>query len=159
MIVSVHALFSTSPKIGARLISKGSAHLVPKGSVLPSHTAVLINERWVHESTGKTGVTIRSLDLWNLEHHEVARVKLADQVYQVVADKYREIQHKQYDYLGLFYIGLYIAASYFGVKIPVKNKWQSDNRYFCCEVLGKLTDQYYGMSAPAQILFQLQGVS
>ena len=37
-----------------------------------------------------------------------------------------------------------------------KNLWESDNKYFCCEVLGYLTKMYYGMSSPVQIMASLK---
>lgn len=156
MIVTLHALFSSSKLIGAQLISKGTAHLEPSIKDVPSHTALLVNNRWVHESTGKSGVKVLSYDLWKTIHTEVGRIQLESRQYQEIADKYREIKDKDYDYLGIFFLGLAIIPTFFGFKLPDKNLWESDNKYFCCEVLGYLTKMYYGMSSPVQIMAALK---
>lgn len=155
MKVTVEALFSFNHKIGAYLIAYGTAHLAPNTKEKVSHTAVLINGRWVHEATGE-GVTVKSYELWSTEHTEVARVKLQDQEYQIIADHCREILGKKYDYAGVFYLGIVTVPTFVGAKLPSKNLWQSNNKYFCCELLGKLTGHDYSMSAPVQILERLR---
>lgn len=155
MVVTVHALFSYNNLIGSKIIANGTAHLAPKMNVKASHTAVLINERWVHESTGHSGVRVISYELWKQINIEVGRIKLADREYQEIADEYRKIKDKDYDYPGVIFFGLAIIPTFLGFKLPKKNKWESPNRYFCCEVLGKLTGKYYGMHSPIQILEEM----
>ena len=155
MIVSNHALFSSNNLIGSKVISKGTAHLESEIKDVPSHTAVLVNERWVHESTGHSGVRVISYDAWSKINKEVGRVQLASREYQVIADQYRNIKGKKYDYPGVFYLGLCIIPTFVGFKLPKKNKWESSNKYFCCEALGSLTGHYYGMETPVQILAKL----
>lgn len=154
MIVTVHALFSNNKLIGSKIISEGTKHLEPNTPKI-SHVAVLVNGRWVHEATG-AGVHISSYDLWSKHHTEVDRVQLESKEYQVIADKFREIKGKKYDYLGVFFLALCIIPTFLGFKLPKVNKWQSKTRFFCCEVLGFLTGKYYGMSAPNQILASLR---
>ena len=155
MIVKIHALFSNNNMIGSKIISHGSKHLV-KNQPLTSHVAILVNDRWVHESTGHTGVRVISYDKWVQLHNEVDRVELGEIEYQVIADKYREIKEKKYDYLGVIYLALCIIPTFLGISLPTSNKWESKEKYFCCEVLGYLTGQYYGMSSPVQILEKLK---
>jgi hypothetical protein len=154
MIVSVSALFSCSPKLGAKIISKSTAHLAP-GLPLVSHTALLIQDRWVHEATG-SGVSVCSYDKWSLKHAEVARVSLAPKEYGEIADKFRVIRGKKYDYLGLFYLGFWVFLSFFGATIPVKNLLESRKKYFCCEAVAYLTGCNYSMCTPNQILSRLR---
>lgn len=155
MIVKIHALFSHNELIGSKIISHGTKHLV-KDCPLTSHVALLINNRWVHESTGYTGVRVISYDKWKEINTEVARIELGEIEYQVVADKFREIKAKKYDYLGVIFLGLCIVPTFFGKSLPKENKWESKEKYFCCEVLGFLTGHYYGMSSPVQILDRLK---
>lgn len=152
--MSVHALFSTGPKIGAKIIAAGTAHLAPTCPKV-SHTALLVQERWVHEATG-AGVHVSSYDSWSKVHKEVARVELAPREYQEIADKFRAIQGKKYDYLGVLYLSWRVFLNFFGATIPARNAWESSRKYFCCEVLAKLTSKYYGMKAPIQILQELR---
>lgn len=154
MMVSVHALFSTSSKVGARIIAEGTAHLAPQCPKV-SHTALLVQERWVHEATG-TGVHVSSYDNWSKLHTEKARVSMAPREYQEIADNFRAIQGKKYDYMGVFYLSWRIFLNFFGATIPAKNAWESRNKYFCCEVIAKLTGKYYGMKSPVQILQELR---
>jgi len=153
MIVSVDALFSRNNKIGSKLIAKGTKHLE---SAIPetSHVSVLINKRWIHEATG-AGVKVISYDLWKTIHTEVNRIQLSNREYQEIADQFRLIKDKNYDYPGIFFLGICIIPTFIGIPLPKKNLWESTNRYFCCEVLGYLTNKYYGMSAPCQILAKL----
>jgi hypothetical protein len=154
MIVTVDALFSYSSKIGAKIIAHGTKHMA-KNQPLTSHVALLVNKRWVHESTGHSGVTVLSYEKWSKLHSEVARVPLKSTEYQIIANKFRQMVGKKYDYLGVFYLAFRIFLSYFGATLPAKNKLESTKKYFCCEVLGALTGQYYGMKSPVQILQDL----
>lgn len=156
MIVTVDALFSSSNKLGGKIIAHGTAHLAPDIKEPVSHTALLVNNRWVHESTGKTGVQVISYEVWCKLHKEVSRVKLNDMDYQALANIFRRIKDKKYDYAGIAFFSLAILPTFLGFKLPKVNRWESRDKYFCCEVLGKLTGRYYGMSAPIQILEELR---
>lgn len=156
MIVTVHALFSSNKLIGSRAISIGTKHLAPDIAPTPSHVAILINNRWVHESTGSSGIRVVSYEKWSEINNETGYVTLLQRDYQEIADMFRLLQNKKYDFGGLLYLALWVGASFFGVKIPSKNKFQSKNRYFCCEVLGKLLNKDYGMKAPVQIFKELK---
>lgn len=156
MLVSVHALFSSNNLIGSKIIAKGCRHLGPD-TPETSHVALLVNERWVHEATGH-GVNVLSYDKWTKVHQEVGRVVLAPREYQEIADRFRQIMGKKYDYVGMLYLAFWVGLSFLGAKIPKKNILESSTKYFCCEVVGKLTGQYYGMSAPVQIFANLKEV-
>lgn len=151
MQVTVHAIFSHNDKIGSKVICHGTHHLA-KNEPLCSHTALLVNERWVHESTGHSGVRIISIDLWKTLNKEVARVPLKDMLYQDLANHFRSIKDKKYDYMGILFFCFAIIPTFIGFKLPKKNLLESPDKYFCCEVLGYLTGQYYGMSAPIQVM-------
>lgn len=155
MIVSIHALFSHNNMIGSKIIANGSAHLAPNVKEKVSHISLLVNERWVHESNG-SGVHVYSYDLWKTVHTEVARIELPSMEYQVLADKFREIKGKKYDYPGVAFLSLCIIPTFIGLQLPKKNLWESKDKYFCCEAVGYLTGQYYGMSAPVQILDKMR---
>lgn len=154
MMVTVHALFSVNDLIGSKIIAKGTKHLA-KGYPECSHSALLVNERWVYESTGHSGVRVISIDAWNTVNTEVKRIQLSDMEYQVLADHFRAIKGKKYDYLGVLFLGLDIATTFLGCKLDNVNQWESPDKYFCCEVLGKLTQRYYGMHSPIQIMRDL----
>lgn len=157
MIVSLDAIFSVNSKIGSKIIANGSAHLAPN-CPKTSHTALLVNKRWVHESTGHSGVAVLSVDNWSKQHTLVAQVSLAPREYQEIAGEFRRIQGRSYDYLGVFYLGIWIFLSFFGATLPAKNMWQDKSKYFCCEALAAMTGHDYSMMAPVQILAKLEDV-
>lgn len=154
MLVSISALFSSNNMIGSKLIAKGTKHLAKH---LPdtSHVALLVNDRWVHESTGHSGVRVISIDKWSKYNKEVARIELNPKPYQQIADKFRAIKAKKYDYLGVIFLGLAIIPTFFGFKLYKKNLLENKNRYFCCEALAYFTGQDYSMSTPNQILLKM----
>ena len=159
MKVKIDYLFSKNDKIGSRLISWGTAHLTDE-SIVPSHIAVLVNDRWVHESTLESGVRVISYDKWKKINQEVAKISCVHgkRDYSEIKEIYRSIKDKDYDWAGVTYLGLWIGANKIcSVDIPEDNKWQSNNRYFCCEAVEKLTGiGPTDMKAPVQLLSELK---
>lgn len=158
MKVKVHYLFSRNKKIGSRLIAWGTGHLqdVP---TTPSHIAVLVNERWVHESTLETGVRVISYSKWLEINEEVAKIPCAQvyREYSEIKTIYKGIKDKKYDWLGVTYFGCKIGLNkFFGTKIPSKNKWEDPNKYFCCEAAAILTGiSDSSMKAPVDMMVEL----
>lgn len=154
MIVTVHAIFSKNELIGSKIIAKGTKHLANEREC--SHVAVLINNRWVHESTLKTGVRVISYPEWSKINKEVERVELEPREYSDIANECRALLKKKYDKLGLIFMALCMPFTFIGFRLPKRNLLESKNKYFCCEFLGKLTGRYYSMMAPIQILADLK---
>ena len=61
--IKVHYLFSKNKKIGSKLIAWGTAHRCDVDDV-PSHVAILVEERWVYESTLSSGVRVIPYKKW-----------------------------------------------------------------------------------------------
>jgi hypothetical protein len=161
MDVQVEYLFSRNKKVGSKLISFFSNLVLKekprsiKNLKVPSHVCVLVNKRWVHESTLETGVRVISFERW-LENNELlyrvgSNYKTVN--YGTVKLILKRLRGKPYDYPGVLYFSfrvfLYLLL---GVPIPKKNAWHSRNRYFCCELVGKLTGEDYEMTTPVQML-------
>lgn len=154
---SIHILFSSNDKIGSKIIAYGTKYLAKNTEESVSHVAILVNNRWVHESTGNSGVIVQSYNKWSKTHKEKARIFYGYMEYQDLAEHYRKIKFCSYDYFGVIYLTIYIFLNLLlNIDLPKKNKWESENKYFCCEVVGKLTNKYYGMKAPVQILEELR---
>ena len=62
--MKVYYVFSRSPKIGSKLIAWGTKFLVPEIKETPSHGAVLIDNRWVIESTLDSGFRVIHYSKW-----------------------------------------------------------------------------------------------
>ena len=159
MKVKVEYLFSKRNQIGSKFISWGTKELLALlPDVVPSHVSVLLNGRWVFESTFSTGVRVISYKKWKEINEEVARITCRkDRKYSEVKKIYQEIRNKKYDWPGVIYFGWRVALKkYFKIPIPKNNKWESEDRYFCTEAVGRLIDnKKYSMTAPVQLLEKL----
>lgn len=159
MKVNVSLIFSNNNLIGSKLIRVITNHFL-KGtsfSEVPSHVSVLINDRWVHESTITDGVVISSIDKWSLKNNVVKIVPIDSIDYKFIKQKVRIIKNKKYDYLGALYLGLCcLLNKWFGTKLPTFNKWESHNRYFCTELVEVVLETYLSMAAPSYLLYLIK---
>jgi hypothetical protein len=155
MKVSVSILCSHSNHIGSKLIRLFTSFLEPQVAKIkvPSHVAILVNDRWVHESTLETGVHVISYDKWSLINKEVNRIPIEEREYSAIKDIFRDMKNKDYDKLGIVYFGWRIFLKLlFNIAIPIVNRLQSKNKFFCSELVGRLVNQNYSMKAPVQIM-------
>lgn len=159
MFVTVHYLFSRRDLIGSKTIAWGTKHLYPEFDKTPSHVAILVNNRWVHESTLDSGIRVMSYEKWLEINEEVAKVPCkAEWDYELIKTLFRAIKDKKYDYLGIIYLGLWMVPSkLFHITIPNNNVLGDSDRYFCSEVVGYMHNKNYDMKAPVQILKELHG--
>lgn len=155
MKVTVHYLFSKNNKIGSygiRILTKSLSNI--QLTQVPSHVAILVNGRWVHESTFNSGVRVVSYDKWLEINTEVFKKKTKRKLdYKEIKESFRAIKDKKYDWLGVIYFAVHILANILiGKKIPSENKWESKDRYFCSEVIGSMLKISFSMVAPIQIM-------
>jgi hypothetical protein len=149
---SIHYLFSRKEKWGSKLISWASEELGSEEPA-PSHVALLLNERWVFESTYSNNVSIMSYSKWKEENIERYKIESTSEHYfEEVKKLYRRIEGKKYDWKGIMYFSWRVLLYIFlGLSIPKKNKWHSEDAYFCCELVGELVGISYEMSTPAHV--------
>jgi hypothetical protein len=156
--IKLHYLFSKNNKIGSRFIAWGTKHLTDIEDT-PSHVAILVNGRWVHESTLFSGVRVISYKKWLEINTEVAKIPCIDlnRSYGELKEIYKSLKNKKYDWMGILYLGWFLFLNkYFGKDIPETNAWQSENRYFCCEAVEKVTGiDDTSMKAPVELLDEL----
>jgi hypothetical protein len=159
MKVSVYYLFSKKDLVGSKLISWGTKHLYPEFKNTPSHVAILVNNRWVHESTLESGVKVMSYEKWLELNHEVAKIPSSvEWEYEDIKNLFRSIKGKKYDWMGVLYLSVWmIFSKLFNVKIPEHNAWENPDRYFCSEVMGYMLNSNYDMKPPVAILKELCG--
>lgn len=159
--VEIHYLFSKNDKIGSVSIRKSTAYLEPQldpDTEVPSHVAILVNNRWVFESTLETGVRRITYEEWKKQNTEVAKYKCTStRTLEEIVRYFRSIKDKKYDYCGVVYFGYRVILNkIFGIEIPNINKWNKDDMYFCCEVMGTMLGLDYQMVAPVQIMVQAE---
>lgn len=158
--MSVYAVFTRNKKIGSRLIAAASNRLLDgRLARTPSHCGILIDEGvniYVLDSTLTAGV--RYIDIADfVKENEIlytVRLKITpEEVYKAIPD----LKGKGYDWLGLAYFAAKIASHLlFKTKIPNDNKWESDKKYFCNELLGEVIKYpRYSMVTPAKMMVDL----
>lgn len=159
MRVKVHYLFSKNEKIGSKLISWGTKHLHQEGKI-PSHIALLVDERWVIESTLFTGVRIIPYSKWLKINEEVAKIPCPHKKmeYSKIKKIFKEIKNKKYDWPGVLYLTWRILINkYFNEPIPTVNLWENPNKYFCSEAVAKIHDMSnHSMKTPVGMLVELR---
>lgn len=153
--MSVSYLFSKSKtnKIGSRAISYFTNFLVPDLNPC-SHVAIKVNDL-VFESTLTSGVRIVLYDNWIKTNTVVYTVNCVDKIdHYVVLKKAMDITYdKKYDWMGILYFAKCIISKLlFDIDIPKVNKWQSEQRYFCVELIESITGKKYSMITPIQLV-------
>lgn len=154
--MKLHIIFSKNNKIGSRFISWSTQYL-GNFQATPSHVAILVNERWVLESTLEAGVRILPYNTWNKLNHEVAKIQITNNIlFKRIKFLFKKIGVKKYDWPGVIYLGWRIFLNkYFKKPIPTINKWERPNKYFCTEVIGYILDMDLDMVTPIQLLNKL----
>lgn len=156
MIVKLDYLFSRNEKMGSKLISWAGSKLVPLDKV-PSHVAILVNEKWVLESTLDKNVRVIGYNAWLELNEELYKVSGGDLEFDLIKSLYKALEGHKYDWGGIAYYAIRFALYYaFKLPIPYKNLLQSENKYFCCEVIGKLNNINYSMTAPVEVYIELK---
>lgn len=158
--VKVQYLFSQSDLIGSKAIVWGTKHQYPdlKPSEIPSHVAILINNKWVFQSTLEDGVHVMGYKAWKEINREVKKLNCAEtRYYEDIKAMFKELKGQKYDWGGVVYMGLHLAKQkLFRTELPSENKWHDKDKYFCCEVMAKMTGLDYQMTSPVQVMVDLE---
>jgi hypothetical protein len=159
MKTSVSIIFSKNKKIGSWIIRLFTTRITPiPFENIPSHVALLINNRWVFESTITSGIRVISIEKWLEQNELIYTSSCQEQAYSELKNKLKPLKNKKYDILGLIYFGYRLFLyQVFGIQIPNKNLAHITKKYFCSEVIGVLKNEDYSMKAPVQIMWELNG--
>lgn len=156
--MKVDFLFSKRNTIGSKLISWGAKHENLNIQDCPSHAAILINKRFVVESTMSSGVRIVPYFKWSEINEELYRIPSNDIDRDFFDNTILDTWGKKYDWMGILYFACcYIKLIVFGQKLPIVNKWERESHLFCIELVGKLSNTYYSMTSPAKMCAKLLG--
>ena len=157
MKVQLAYLFSKNPKIGSKLISWGTFRLAKEIKDTPSHIAILVNQKWVFESTLASGIRVVSYKDWLTINTQTYSIPTDSIDYEIIKQLFKSLKDKKYDYWGIAYFAWRIVLNMcFNAKMPTINKWQSNNKYFCSEVAGKLSNIDCQMLSPVELLVRLK---
>jgi hypothetical protein len=150
--MKVHFLFSRNKKIGSKLISWAASFEKLQLEHLPSHVAVLLDEAWVIESTMNQGVRILPYESWLNINEQLYKFESNVNSSKFVLEAAAKLWGRKYDWVGILYFGIkYIELMLWGRKLPIKNKWQKTEAYFCTELIAILEGKDYSMTSPAHL--------
>lgn len=160
MDISVHYLFSKNKKIGSKIIRAGTSYLEPSicFEKTPSHVAILIQERWVIESTMESGVRVIPYQDWLKINIEINKIKCTKQwTMEQIKSIYKPLKGLKYDYMGIIYFSYRIFLNrVFSMPIPQQNYYNHDDMFFCSEMVSKMTGVSYEMVAPVQLMVKIE---
>lgn len=156
MIVKLSILFSKNKKIGSKLISWASGIITPLCPT-PSHVAILVNNKWVFQSTLEKNVHIMSYKEWITINEQLYKIDMQDEYeFSQIKTIFRSLEGKKYDWGGIAYYAIRWSLNQgFGLRMPHTNIFQSKDKYFCCEVAGILLKQDFSMDNPADVYLKL----
>lgn len=158
MKVNVNYIFSRNDKIGSFIIRNSTKQLQPEVEKSPSHVAILVNNKYVIESTLESGFRVIPYKKWLELNEELYKFECAQTwMMKEIKQLYKPLKNKKYDFKGVLYFSWRIILNlFFRIEMPLKNKWHQEDRYFCCEVLGKMTGVSYEMVAPVQLVYRIK---
>lgn len=157
--MKIYYIFSKNDQIGSKLISWASGLLVKDLDKTPSHMAILIEfekdeASLVLESVFQTGVRIVPYSKW---------LEINEQCYKIPCPTKRSLTEilswinlywgRKYDWSGVLYFALcFVAHLLFKTPFPNENAWQSEEKFFCNELGGKIAEyERYSMVTPAKM--------
>ena len=156
MEVSIDYLFSNQKKFFSRAISTGTRYALSSfryAEKVPSHTAFVIEGRWVVESVFKGGYRVIPYDKWKLINREIARIPAGKKSMDEVKEKSRKFVGKKYDVYGAVYLALCFALKiFFGVPLPVRNRLDDSDKFFCCELVAAIDGENFTMKSPGDVM-------
>lgn len=153
--MKIQYVFSRNKKCGSRLIAWASSlfstHIPNLKNGIPSHVAVLLDEKLVVEAVLTSGIRIVPFKKWssfNEELYRIDRTKKAECINCLL----NEMWGKKYDWLGIIYFA-YSIIKYliFKSELPNVNKWERENYFFCTEFAARLDGYNYSMTTPAKM--------
>jgi len=160
MDVQISYLFSRRPKFFSRLIALGSRYSIDElrqSSKIPSHTAYLINDRYVVESVFEGGYRVLPYGKWKEINELIAVVPAGTRTMTHLKEKTRKFEGRSYDMWGALYLAVCVGLKIvFRMPIPRHNRLHKPHQYFCCELVGEIEGEDYAMKSPAKIMLQIQ---
>ena len=154
--MKVDFLFSRRDAIGSKLIAWGAKFENLHIEEMPSHAAILINKRFVIESVMGGGVRIVPYFKWAEINEELYRIPSEDINRDFFDTEILTVWGKPYDWRGILYFACcYLRLILFKKPLPKINKWERKSHLFCIELVGRLSNTYYGMTSPAKMCAKL----
>jgi hypothetical protein len=97
---------------------------------------------------------------WLKINNEVAKIRCTQtRYYEDIKAMFKSLKGRKYDWGGVIYLGLWLGINKVsGHPIPTNNAWHSDSKYFCCEIMAKMTQVDYQMTTPVAVMMELKAL-
>lgn len=138
---------------GSKLIQWGTRFIHPELTPC-SHVAVKMGEL-VLEATLEKGVDIIPYDLWIKKNKVIYSFKCSinRDIHSILKETLNHTYDKKYDWFGiLFFAWRILGFIILNRPLPSVNRWHDSNKFFCVEVIGKITGENYQMMSPIQLV-------
>ena len=156
--MKVEFLFSRRNAIGSKIISWAANAENLNLLHNPSHAAILMNGKFVVESTMHSGVRLVPYFKWVEINEELYRIPSDDISRDFFDHQILTAWGKPYDWMGILYFACcYIKLMIFKTPLPIVNRWERESHLFCIELVGRLSNTYYSMTSPAKMCAKLLG--
>ncbi len=155
-------LFTRSNLIGSRLISYGTKYDFQKTEEAPSHFAILFFDRIILHSNFANGVHLDSFYRFKQKNQVVCAVRrekceMGRIECMLLFDQLdRRAMSAEYDWPAILYFIWRIFLKWFLNKpMPDKNKWESENKWFCNELFEIIFRDDLSMKTPNDLMWML----
>jgi hypothetical protein len=156
-------LFTNSDLIGSEAIAWGTKRNGQKIDDTPSHFGILFWDRIVLHSNFANGVHIEPYYFFKKKNKTVRAFqnsicKLSQVECTLMFDQLtRKAYGAKYDFLAVLYFAYrIILKKLFNIRIPDKNKWEVENKWFCNELFELEFGQDLSMRTPNDLMGMLE---
>ena len=161
--MSVWIVFSNNEKIGSRVISYGTTKK-PTIDNVPSHFSYCFKETYVLESRLTSGVHADEWENFKSKNKIIAIFDVTENVeeiygkwYKYYQYVYKKIMGKAYDWPAVYYLGWrYFLWKFLSRKLPIINKKNDENKYFCVEIFEDIFRDSLEMYSPNRLMARCQ---
>lgn len=151
--------FSRNEKIGSKVIRWGTAEKGEHPDEVPSHYFMIFFRKIVLESRLESGVRITYwgaflkkntiIKLFVPAGEAEKREKRGRMFSRILENTYG----KAYDFMAVLYYSYRILLKkWFGKKMPKKNKWNHEDKFFCDEIYSEVSGEDMSMKSPNDLM-------
>ena len=156
----VFYFFVKKEKWGAKLIRWGTKRPGQSMEDTPSHMGTVMNGMWSIDATLTAGVNMDYFPVYMEEYKEVAIYRDLGEIRkpsQVAADMMKKSRRAGYDFKAILYYAWRRALEkFFKIPMPEKNRWESEDRWFCNEMYEIVKGGDYSMASPNDVMLEME---
>ena len=160
MDIQISYLFSRRPKFFSKVIAWGTKLAIrdfKNSNKVPSHTAYLINNRFVVESVFEGGYRVMPYTQWKQINDVIAVIPAGTRSMDDLKARTRRFEGRSYDVGGALYLAFRMLLKItLRIPVPKHNRLHKPDRFFCCELVAEVEGEDYGMKSPGHIMLQMQ---